>query len=580
MPPKKGRNCIRCPADKESFMKCRTTRQCNEHDAGSDALWPGFPSDADSSFRSSELKAYEQLLDAAEAKETKFDGKPITKQQLQICLDKIQSQVHDQKKGSKGGNKPAIPKSSSSSSAVASSSKTTTKPPPPPLSGLPSAVPSGNKTATQPLPKTAQQPSASVNEPVGASSSHEEPGIPSLQGLNIGTSEPFNASAIEESAQGFLHKKKMYRLRPEAKQPVPQGSRADNGHKVNVIQEWQGKMDGLRKQKEALKDPSEAFELRPGFTNPEAQKSLVVRSNHFMVTLDPTKEFYEYEIQGIPDNASRPRKRDLVETMMENLPVLRDQKDDYASDYKKKIVAWKDLFEHDGNEIPDLVRTLTIPSRNNNTGANNSNQVQAMILRLNFVRKLGVGELIDYVKGRQISFANTGVVDALNILISKGVEDANAQSIEVGTNRFYFKPGWEYLGNDTGLLAIRGYYASIRPAMGNVLLNVNTAMGAFYEPVKVSEMLGKLRGEQWRKEKFLKGVRVRIEYDRRAKRDEKIDEDSIDCERRRTKTIFALQREGISVKFEKDGRNMLVVDYLNHSKFATTCIRRRWAALT
>ncbi|KAF2817715.1 uncharacterized protein BDZ99DRAFT_470686 [Mytilinidion resinicola] len=100
-------------------------------------------------------------------------------------------------------------------------------------------------------------------------------------------------------------------------------------------------------------------------------------------------------------------------------------------------------------------------------------------------------------------------------------------TFQVGANKMFLKSGYEPLENGA-LLANRGYFVSARPAMGNIILNINTVMSAFYAPMLVS--------------KFLK------RYDDPDK--------AYDTIRGFGKTI---QEQ----TFKKDGKDVTVKDYLN-----------------
>lgn len=580
MPPKKGkkqRECLRCPSDTDDAVKCTHTLRCRGN-TGDYAdlvnLWPGFPSNPNTSFESPLPVDCQRLLDTASQGKV-FMDQDITKQMLEQALKTLQA---DQK----GPRAPKYaPTASSSRSATATPTaaqsrtavtKTASEPQPEPEPQLEPEPQPASEPGPEPEPEPEQK-----SEPPRAPP--EGPALTSLQQLALRErADPFaklmHSSKLNRSVKTPLVRPQMrLELDMPQQEGVPHASHEDVGEHQDCREAWVKKMPQIEEQRDAVQRSTETFTLRPGFADKSSQN--MIRSNHFVVKLDPRKELFEYEILGISDSASKGKKRDLIETFMLNCPALRDQPDEYATDFKKKVISWKDLFVWHTKEDPEESRTLRIPDPRG--------QSPDTVLRLNFVRKLGVQELNDYVQGREISFANTGIIEALNILISKGVSEANAQSIEVGTNRFYYKPGWNYLVPE--LIAIRGYFASIRPGMGNVLLNVNTVMGAFYAPLRLDLVMKKFVNDRKvfdfdRATKFLKGVRVRVMYSRAIPVDIKdkkvavknpkaqpdVDGESIDSERRRTKSIWSLGLAGNQQTFEKDGKRVGVVDYLKKSK--------------
>jgi hypothetical protein len=103
-----------------------------------------------------------------------------------------------------------------------------------------------------------------------------------------------------------------------------------------------------------------------------------------------------------------------------------------------------------------------------------------------------------------------------------------------GDNGYYLKAGADDLGR--GLVANRGYFSTIKPAMGNAITNVNTTMSTFFKPILLSNFIDTFGAENRTKlECILKGLKVRIEYTRG--KDSEVD---IDSEEQRIKTIWDL----------------------------------------
>jgi eukaryotic translation initiation factor 2C len=64
-----------------------------------------------------------------------------------------------------------------------------------------------------------------------------------------------------------------------------------------------------------------------------------------------------------------------------------------------------------------------------------------------------------------------------------------------------------------GLEALRGYFQSVRPATGGLLLNVNVTHGVFFEPISLALLFPKLvTGSKVTLQKKLKLVRVQVTH--------------------------------------------------------------------
>lgn len=109
-------------------------------------------------------------------------------------------------------------------------------------------------------------------------------------------------------------------------------------------------------------------------------------------------------------------------------------------------------------------------------------------------------------------------ITALNALISSKVASSGSV-ISTGPNKFFSRGDFDPF---LAIQAHRGYFTSIRPGTENILLNVGTMTGAFYQPLRVSEFitatnnngLKEYGNEAERCKKLLVGRSVRILYDR------------------------------------------------------------------
>lgn len=165
---------------------------------------------------------------------------------------------------------------------------------------------------------------------------------------------------------------------------------------------------------------------------------------------------------------------------------------------------------------------------------------------------------------------------ALNALIARHVSSANSNINQVGPNKFFLK-GYE---KKNDLFNIhRGYYTSIRPGSDSILLNVNTATSAFYQTMTVAEFyrdVEKNPADYGDPEDLLKGLTVRIAYDRQ-KHDDEYDPNTEDHRHR----IIAGFGDVPSVqKFDHNGVTKTVAKYfgelgapkINHPAFPCVSI--------
>ncbi|KAK5114408.1 hypothetical protein LTR85_010230 [Meristemomyces frigidus] len=224
----------------------------------------------------------------------------------------------------------------------------------------------------------------------------------------------------------------------------------------------------------------------------------------------------------------------------------------WATDYAKLIVTTKELDLGKGNEWKE---TMVVPQEPGNQqpapqgpapafvqNAQARNRVQ---LRVTRTGSFNIREIIQYLQstapGAEYA-AHGDIIQLFNIIMCKP-PSGGARVTNAGQNRFYpheGHPGMEKYDLGSGLQALRGYYASVRPAVGRLLLNLNVTSGAFYKPLTLSSLLTEFRGRNnEQSEGFIRMLKVRAEY----KKDKEDKPFMV-----KIKTIVGFARENLSAK--------------------------------
>lgn len=112
-------------------------------------------------------------------------------------------------------------------------------------------------------------------------------------------------------------------------------------------------------------------------------------------------------------------------------------------------------------------------------------------------------------------------ITSLNAIISKAASipkpNNTYEIFPIGANKFFIKRTFRELGGNNGILQSHtGFFSTIKPAMAQMVLNLNIATSAFYRPIFVSEYLRRVAGTEiaHRDQQGLRGVRVYIDYER------------------------------------------------------------------
>ncbi|KAF2867614.1 hypothetical protein BDV95DRAFT_597829 [Massariosphaeria phaeospora] len=279
-----------------------------------------------------------------------------------------------------------------------------------------------------------------------------------------------------------------------------------------------------------------------------------ILTNHFDYGLSSDATFYEYQILGLP-GSNKKRTKALFKSAIEHWSFLRRNQGQFATNYVDIIVSWKNLHKgittrrvlsSTGDPAADVIwEELTIPDGNID-----------LALRFKLIGTLNLSGLQGYAAAKpeneHINFDS--VAKCLNMVISKSFDNRVHQQ---SSNKFFVKNarGNLWHGNvrssSASLELIRGYYYTVKPGMGNIILNFNLATSAFFRPILVSEFLSdRATFPVLDLDGLLKGKRVWIEYDRVGQDAE--DTARLNSEKSRLKQFEALSTSPIkSLTFYK-----------------------------
>ncbi|KAF2084617.1 Piwi-domain-containing protein [Saccharata proteae CBS 121410] len=317
---------------------------------------------------------------------------------------------------------------------------------------------------------------------------------------------------------------------------------------VDVRPNFSQKIEDFRK----LSDEKKSYATRPGFADMKVDKTVL--TNHFKVTIP--ERLYRYKIMKIEELTQlRPKRRELVERFIRDTE-LKDHESRFATDWFDTVISWERLPDNIG--LPMSKRAA-------------DGSTSTVILELQWTATLELRELLEFVRGdpARAQADVTKYFEPLNILISSSL---NSHTAPVGKNRFFTYQGKaSILGTKekpdrSGLVLCNGYFSTVKPAMGHVLLNVNFTGGVFYNDIRVSDFIdwcnrNKLRGK-WKF--WLQRVRVRIDYERgKPKEGETRRDMSVNQEHKRTKTIRGFGAPLKKQIFETETHRTSVFDYLD-----------------
>lgn len=342
--------------------------------------------------------------------------------------------------------------------------------------------------------------------------------------------------------------------------------------------------DTLKGTEEALSVmESPAHPTRQNFVNlnPESR----VLTNHFEYSV-VAGILYEYKIDNIGSKDKR-RTKLVYQKAIESWDFLKSHRSAFATNNYDSIVAWEDLHRH--------ILEEPISGDKESTGLwNMSLQDGNSTLDLHFelVRKIDTRALQEYSHANpQYEKQNFDIISrCLNLVISKTFDDSKLY--RHAANKFFVKSARSQLFSSEkraskSLEIVRGYYYTVKPGTGCLILNFNLATSAFYKPILVSTFLDDGDTFDGHQEDNLKGLRVYVVTERRRIPSEEADYDRLNSKSSRTKQVNFIGSPIEDLTFQKRAKNadgtfakdadgsykkaedyITVVNYLRNSKYA------------
>ncbi|KAF5868778.1 putative argonaute-like protein [Botrytis fragariae] len=294
--------------------------------------------------------------------------------------------------------------------------------------------------------------------------------------------------------------------------------------------------------------------------------STKINANFYKVGLNSEAQILKYSVclgriisRGKPEGfiPTRPEtKRYLI------MRLLEENKDlfksiSWATDYDSFIVSNEPLVKHDLNEIGYSISTLHTRSGPDGKPIN-------MDSSLTFLGLVNVKALIDHVNSKNIPLDHPEEeLKFLNMISWKKVNSPQYEGGRVGKKFFprsfvvddeewmskqrfkQRKTVLRFKDNDTAPLyrINRGFFSSMRPGQGSVLLNVNVTTSAFFSPINLAKWIESNPNAWGDPGRLLKGVRVAFDIHEKN--------------RQKVFNIKSIAPHSVSkTKFMKDGTEM------------------------
>ncbi|KAL7791377.1 Piwi domain-containing protein [Trichoderma ceciliae] len=247
----------------------------------------------------------------------------------------------------------------------------------------------------------------------------------------------------------------------------------------------------------------EAFPRRPGYGKKGTE--VILWANYVALTASPKLVLYRYDISVTP--AAIGRKLTQIIRLLLEAPELAPYKRDIVSDFKSTLICRQEFAD----------QTITLPYRSEGEDEPRTNTTQYNV-QLRLTNNLATSELIGYLTSTNPSAQyddKQPLIQALNIFLNHYAKSSDNIATSGSSKVFALGAQSDTWDLNNCLVAIRGFFASVRAATARVLVNVNPSHGAFFQEGPLDQFVTSLGGFQrnlFRQQTFLKGIRVRTTH--------------------------------------------------------------------
>ncbi|KAF2969330.1 hypothetical protein GQX73_g4243 [Xylaria multiplex] len=230
-------------------------------------------------------------------------------------------------------------------------------------------------------------------------------------------------------------------------------------------------------------------------------KPFVLWANY--CTLQPSSKLvlYKYDVSVSPTAAGK-KLAQIIRLLLQS--HLNEFRQDIVTDFRSNLVSRL--------KINDQKVSVSYRAEGEDEPLE---RAQEYTVTLKLTEVLPVADLISYLASSALNSQygqKAPAVQALNILINHYAKSSD-QIATLGTSKSFSLVNGEACDLDAGLKAIRGFFTSVRPATGRILLNVNVCHSVFYDEVTLDDLIYKFfqrnNNDRLRLASFLKRLRVR-----------------------------------------------------------------------
>ena len=296
---------------------------------------------------------------------------------------------------------------------------------------------------------------------------------------------------------------------------------------------------------------------------------VILRANYFDIGKVEGIVLHQYivKIRSSPETTPRNRHRRRIFSLLLKHPALAELP--IATNYVDKLICPK--------EIP-VSDEINLPYYEEEDEPGDSTKTYSISIEQG--KRFPLSDLLSHLCVECTYPDKEEAIQAMNIVLA-AVPNISPNIQPVGQSKHFDIPSTydrQQMGLSGGLYAIRGFFHSVRPSTGRLLLNLNVSTAAFYPALRLDELISEFDQDMGGNysvvllERFLKGLRVSISY--LKKRDRNVT---------RVKTIFgigkyqgrALGPADLEFSLQQPNgatKRVNVRDYFHRSEYSLVCL--------
>lgn len=252
--------------------------------------------------------------------------------------------------------------------------------------------------------------------------------------------------------------------------------------------------------------------LRPSHGKLIGPEQVILRTNYFDVKISSLKELFKYKVAIRPLSTQMPalkngrKRRQLYKILFRELD-FQDLGQGFATDYAETLITCGKLYKKSlqDKKYELIYRNEQEDSREVTEEPSSDERKYEVIVTCSGM--VPSSELLSYINSRPTDpsdfDARSETIQAMNIIVA-GSPNKNDDVFQAGPNKFFqyprgspdrqFSPVYDSRDLGCGLIAIRGYFSSIRTSTSRILLNLNAQCSAFYPEMNLLDLMYRFVG--------------------------------------------------------------------------------------